>query len=219
MARNPAATSRSSRNTRNSNSAMPTVLPSRLSALLREARWLVFAALAAWLALVLASYHPQDPGWSHATFNDTVFNHGGRLGAWMADMLLYLFGVSAWWWVVLLLHRVKAGYQRLAELLRHPGEPEVLPRVHWEQAVGFGLLLLGSMGLEALRLGSWVKPLPAGSGGVIGQSIAYFGANPLGYSGGTLVLVVMLLVGLSLFFGFSWLAVSEWVGRQLEHLY
>ncbi|MGE4339983.1 MAG: DNA translocase FtsK 4TM domain-containing protein, partial [Pigmentiphaga sp.] len=83
----------------------------------------------------------------------------------------------------------------------------------------FGLLLLGSMGLEALRLGSWVKPLPAGSGGEIGQSIAYFGATTLGYSGGTLVLVVMLLVGLSLFFGFSWLAVSEWVGRQLEHLY
>ena len=216
MARNPATPARGTRNTRNAADAVPTVLPSRLSALLREARWLVFAALAAWLALVLASYHPQDPGWSHATYAEHVHNHGGRLGAWMSDMLLYLFGVSAWWWVVLLLHRVKAGYQRLAELLRHPGQPEVLPRVHWEQGVGFGLLLLGSVGLEALRLGSWVHQLPVGGGGVIGQSLATFVSQALGYAGGTMVLVLLVLVGLSLFFSFSWLNVAERVGLQLE---
>ncbi len=195
---------------------MPTVLPARISALLREARWLVFAALAAWLALVLASYHPQDPGWSHATLAERIHNHGGRLGAWMSDMLLYLFGLSAWWWVVLLLHRVKAGYQRLADLLRHADQPEVLPRVHWEQAVGFVLLLLGSVGLEALRLASWTTDLPAGAGGVIGQLLAGFGSRSFGYTGGTMVLIVMMLVGLSLFFSFSWITVSEWVGRQLE---
>nr|MBF0685860.1 DNA translocase FtsK 4TM domain-containing protein [Pseudomonas sp.] len=61
MARPAAASSRTSRNSRNTSSTT-TVLPSRISALLREARWLVFATLAAWLALVLASYHPADPG-------------------------------------------------------------------------------------------------------------------------------------------------------------
>ena len=217
MARPAAASSRTSRNTRNA-PATPTVLPSRLSALVREARWLVFATLAAWLALVLASYNPADPGWSHATAADHIHNHGGSLGAWMADMLLYLFGMSAWWWVVLLLHRVRAGYQRLADLLRHPGAPEVLPRVRWEQAVGFALLLLGSVGLEALRLFSWGDGLPAGSGGVIGGALADYGSQTLGFTGGTLALIVMMAVGLSLFFGFSWLALAERLGRRLEGL-
>lgn len=211
-----AASARTSRNTRKATAETPTVLPSRLSALVREARWILFAALAAWLGLVLASYHPADPGWSHATDAVVIHNHGGRLGAWMSDMLLYLFGLSAWWWVVLLLHRVRAGYQRLAELIRHQGQAEVLPRVHWEQAVGFVLLLLGSVSLEALRLSSWGQDLPAGGGGVIGQTLAEYGSQTLGFTGGTLAFIVLIAIGLSLFFGFSWLAVSEWVGRHIE---
>ncbi len=217
MARPAATSSRTSRNTRNASSAS-TVLPSRLSALLREARWLVFATLAAWLALVLASYNPLDPGWSHATAVSQIHNHGGSLGAWMSDMLLYLFGMSAWWWVVLLLHRVRAGYQRLAELLRHPSQPEVLPRVRWEQGVGFALLLLGSVGMEALRLASLGENLPAGSGGVIGNALADYGRQTVGLPGGTLALVVMIAVGLSLFFGFSWLNLAERVGRGVERI-
>ncbi|GAA5234872.1 DNA translocase FtsK [Verticiella sediminum] len=217
MARPASASSRASRNTRN-NAPPASGLPSRLSALLREARWLVFATLAAWLGLVLASYHPADPGWSHAAVVERIHNHGGRLGAWMSDMLLYLFGMSAWWWVVLLLHRVRAGYLRLVELLRHPGQPEVLPRVRWEQAVGFVLLLLGSVGIEALRLGSYGQDLPAGSGGVIGQALAAYVHRMVGFTGGTLTFLVMLAVGLSLFFGFSWLALSERLGRRGEAL-
>ena len=37
-----------------------------------------------------------------------IHNKGGTLGAYLADILLYLFGFSAWWWVILLLHRVRA---------------------------------------------------------------------------------------------------------------
>src|SRR5690606_8270060 len=128
------ASPRASRNTRNG----PSPLQTRISALLREARWIFFAALAAWLTLVLATWSPTDPGWSHSVASGTIRNGGGTLGAYLGDILLYLFGYSAWWWVVLLLHRVRAGYRRLATQLRATGrEPEALPRVHWEQGVGF----------------------------------------------------------------------------------
>ena len=58
-----------------------------------------------------------------------MHNRGGMLGAYLADILLYLFGFSAWWWVVLLLHRVRAGYRRLASQLKvtNSKQPEVLP--------------------------------------------------------------------------------------------
>src|SRR5690606_38799805 len=138
------------------------------------------------------------------------------------DIFYYLFGYSAWWWVVLLLHRVRAGYRRLASHLRAPNQPDPLPRVHWEQGVGFFLLLVGSVGLEALRLYTLGMHLPgrtdggSGSGGVIGQALAHWSAQTLGFTGGTLALLVLLAIGASLFFSFSWLQVSESVGAWIE---
>jgi len=189
---------------------------------------MVFAALAAWLALVLATWHPADPAWSHAAAASVVHNRGGALGAYLSDILYYLFGFSAWWWVVVLLHRVWAGYAHLAghrrsigEKIGDKSEPQ-LPRVHWEQGVGFVLLLTASIALEALRLHTLGETLPAardgvgGAGGVIGQALADAAALGLGFTGGTLTLLVALAVGLSLFFSFSWLACAERVGGALE---
>jgi len=218
MARISAASPRASRNTRNG----PSALQTRLTALLREARWILFAALAAWLALVLATWNPADPAWSHSVDSGMVYNRGGMLGAYLSDIFYYLFGYSAWWWVVLLLHRVRAGYRRLASHLRAPNQPDPLPRVHWEQGVGFFLLLVGSVGLEALRLYTLGMHLPgrtdggSGSGGVIGQALAHWSAQTLGFTGGTLALLVLLAIGASLFFSFSWLQVSESVGAWIE---
>ncbi|QVQ24505.1 DNA translocase FtsK [Achromobacter deleyi] len=220
MPRISTASPRASRNTRNG----PSPLQTRISALLREARWILFAALAAWLTLVLATWTASDPGWSHSVPGDVVHNHGGRLGAYLADILLYLFGFSAWWWVILLLHRVRAGYRRLAAQLRvtNSKQPEVLPRVHWEEGIGFFLLMVGSLGMEALRLASRGTHLPgasettSGAGGVIGQTLADLIGNSIGFTGSTLAFLVMLAIGLSLFFSFSWLSVAERVGSWLE---
>ncbi|MBF6618448.1 DNA translocase FtsK [Pollutimonas thiosulfatoxidans] len=211
MARLPATSPRSSRNVRNG----PSPLQSRLSGLLREARWIVFAALAAWLALVLATWSSQDPAWSHSVHATTTMNRGGTLGAYISDFLLFLFGYSAWLWVVLLAQRVGLGFYRLTNtLLTDKQEP--LPRVHWEVAIGFFLLFVGAMGTEALQMNSLGTHLPAGSGGQLGQLLAQGMASLLGFTGATLLLLVFVAVGASLFFGFSWLTVSERVGLTIE---
>ena len=203
----------------------PSALQSRLFSILREARWIVFAALAAWLALVLATWSPSDPGWSHSSNAIGLHNRGGLIGAYLSDILLYLFGFSAWWWVVLLLSRVKAGWRRLANQIRARGELEDLARVQWEQGVGFFMLLAGSVGLEALRLGSVGMQLPArtdatsGAGGVIGQAWSAFLSQAVGFTGSTLILLGLVCVGASLFLGFSWLNLSEKVGGALEYVF
>ena len=146
------------------------------------------------------------------------------LGAYLADILLYLFGFSAWWWVVLLLHRVRAGYRRLASQLKvtNSKQPEVLPRVHWEEGIGFFLLMVGSLGMEALRLPSRGMHLPgasehaSGAGGVIGHTLADLIGRSIGFTGSTLAFLVMLAIGLSLFFSFSWLNIAERVGAWIE---
>lgn len=186
-----------------------------MARLLREARWILFALLAAYLLLILVSYSKADPGFSHAVPVQTLANRGGRLGAWLSDLLLYVFGVSAYWWVVLLVTRVVVGYRRLQHALS--GQEEVDDHVGWPKWVGFAMLLVGSVGLESLRLWSLKAQLPFRTGGVLGDMIASASTFVLGFTGGTLVLLVLFAVGFSLFFGISWLAVAERTGLAIEN--
>jgi S-DNA-T family DNA segregation ATPase FtsK/SpoIIIE len=129
-------------------------LPAKLAGLLREARWLVLAAIAGYLALVFFTFHRGDPGWSHSAADGPTHNAGGRAGAWIADLLLYLFGVSAWWWVALCLVGVAWGYRSLDRSSLIDRRPLAIA------LGGFVLLLLASAALEALRLYSMHVELP-----------------------------------------------------------
>lgn len=217
----PARAARSSRGSRNVRNG-PSPLQLKLLSFLREARWVLFALLAAWLAMVLVTWTPSDPAWSHASNTDVLHNKGGILGAYSADILLYLFGFSAWLLVVGLLHRVRAGWRRLMQHVTQDPSGDGLERVRWEQGLGFVLLVAGAVGLESLRLASWGTELPgqtagsSGAGGVIGYAWSMLLSHTVGFTGATLILIALIVAGLSLFFGFSWLNVCEALGTWLE---
>ena len=80
----------------------PSPMPEKIGSLLQESRWLGVGALALFLITALWGFHRGDPGWSHAATGGDLQNPAGKAGAWIADLLLYLFGLSAWWWIVLL---------------------------------------------------------------------------------------------------------------------
>jgi DNA segregation ATPase FtsK/SpoIIIE, S-DNA-T family len=192
-------------------------LPSRLARLVYEARWLVLAALALYLLLILLSYSKADPGWSHANVVPKLSNWGGKVGAWLADLLLFIFGFSAWWWCVLLLQTVTSGYRRLSQKFLLQQEPEVPHRQEGLiRAIGFGLLLCGSLGLETIRLYSLKAQLPRAPGGVLGELIGGAAQSAFGFTGATLFLLLLFGLGFSLFFHVSWLAVAERLGGALE---
>ncbi len=188
-------------------------LPAKLASLLREAKWLVLVALAGYLALILATYYNGDPGWSHSATVAVAQNAGGRLGAWLADLLLYLFGLSAWWWAVLCLFIVAWGYRRL------DGSPLVDRRPIAIALAGFALLILASASLEALRLQSLRAELPLAPGGMLGVTLGAWTAGLAGHTGATLLLLAIAAAGLSLFTGVSWIAIAEHTGGLLEALY
>jgi S-DNA-T family DNA segregation ATPase FtsK/SpoIIIE len=185
-------------------------LPAKLANLLREARWLALAALAGYLLLILLTFDKGDPGWSHSATAAQAHNAGGRAGAWIADLLLYLFGLSAYWWVALCLVAVAWGYRRLDRSVLIDRRPLAIA------LSGFALLLLASSALEALRLHSLSAALPLAPGGLAGASIGGAAAALLGFTGATLALLTLVLVGFSLFTGVSWLAVAELTGLALE---
>ncbi|MBK9955689.1 MAG: DNA translocase FtsK 4TM domain-containing protein [Rhodocyclaceae bacterium] len=190
------------------NPAVP--LPERLVALLNEVRWLVLGAVGVYLALIFGGFDPADPGWSHAVAAERIANPGGRFGAWLADLLLYLFGLSAWWWVGLVFFLVAWGYRRLNVIFGGDRRPLTIA------LAGFGMLLLASSSIEAMRFWSLKATLPLAPGGMLGLEIGQWATRFLGFTGGTLVMLTLSLAGLTLFLGVSWIDAAERTGALLE---
>jgi S-DNA-T family DNA segregation ATPase FtsK/SpoIIIE len=188
-------------------------LPGRVARLLRESRWLALSVVAAYLVLILATYHRGDPGWSHSVAADRVHNAGGQVGAYLADLLLYLFGVSAWWWVLLLLYAVVWGYRRLDGSSISDHRPFIVA------LAGFSVLLVGSTGLETLRFHSLKASLPLAPGGMLGAVVGEVADVTFGFTGATLILLAAAMIGLSLFTGISWLSVMERLGAAVENAF
>ena len=182
-----------------------------------EIRWFLTLGLCLGLIAVLLTYSKSDPAWSHASF-EVPSNIGGRFGAWTADLLLYIFGVSAIWWVVLFGRRVITGWRELWSVPLPP-DPDAKPDSLLVRWLGFGLTLCSSMGLESIRLHSLAIPLPRPPGGILGELIGDPLVMALGFTGSTVLLLFGLFAGLSLFLRFSWLNVAEHVGRSLEIAY
>ncbi len=190
-------------------------MPRRLARLLLEARWIAMAVAFLYFVMILLSYNKADPGWSHANTVVNISNLGGKAGAWLADLLLFIFGFSAWWWGALFLRAVWRGWQRLTDRLPTPAEPEHQDEfiVRW---IGFGLMFAGSLGLEYLRMWSWDVELPRAPGGVLGQLLGHSSQVAFGFTGATLLLLLLFGLGFSLFFHVSWLAVAERIGELFD---
>ncbi|ANQ84533.1 putative cell division protein [Azoarcus olearius] len=185
-------------------------LPEKISLLLQEARWLILGVMSLYVGLVLIGYNKADPGWSHAAEVARVANPGGRFGAWLADLLLYLFGISAWWWVVFLGYSLMWGFRRLKNQLT------LDRRSFFFVLVGFFSVLVTSSALEHLRFHSHGVAVPLSPGGLLGMEFGQLVQRYLGYTGGTLMLLALMASGLSLFTGVSWLAAVERVGLAIE---
>ncbi|MGE0311404.1 MAG: DNA translocase FtsK [Lautropia sp.] len=189
-------------------------LPDRALRLLREARWMALCFLALFLFLILVSYDPRDPGWSHAVMAKSVTNLGGKVGAWIADFMLYMFGMTSYLFSAFLLMRVVAGYLALH---REPVEdPAELNRFAWERWVGFVMLVLGCAGIESARLYTIEATMPLEPGGLLGLLVAQPVHELFGAIGGTLTLLLLVAIGFSVASGISWLAIFETVGRAIE---
>lgn len=190
--------------------AAPSPLPEKIGNLLQESRWLGLGAIALFLIMALWGFSKEDPGWSHAVISQTMHNPAGRAGAWIADLMLYIFGLSAWWWIVLLGMFVWWGFRKFNSPEEHKQHPLLIA------LGGFSFLLLASSSLEALRFYSMKAELPLAPGGMLGIELGRLLATQLGYTGSTLLLLSIMAAGWSIFAGMSWLWAFEQLGVLLE---
>ena len=174
---------------------------------LREAALILALALAGYLLLSLWSYQPADPGWSTTGTDDLIVNLGGIVGAWLAAALLYGFGFPAYLSPLMLAF---SGW-----LLFSWGKTaDTESAIHfWViKAVGLLMAVASASGLSTLSLISFAGLLPLGAGGVLGEVVGHGFEAVFGAAGTALLLLAILLTGVTLFTGLSWLMVVDRLG-------
>lgn len=178
----------------------------RRQRLWRDLALIAIAPLLLYLLASLFTYSPQDPGWSQTgNLVAPINNMGGRVGAWVADVLLQLCGYAAFLlpfalgavaWIALF------GMDSDGD-----GEADLGPALRLVGIFGF---LIAATGLLHLRL--YVGDV-ATAGGILGRLVGNSLSNGFGRLGGNLFLLVLFLVSVTLATGLSWFAVMDRVGE------
>jgi DNA segregation ATPase FtsK/SpoIIIE, S-DNA-T family len=174
-----------------------------------------------WLLLLLAML-THDPGdaayWTTGT-GQPVHNKAGQLGAWVSDMLLALFGYSAWWLPVV---GLRLWLSSLAQWLRADEPADAHNATATTRALfwgGFVLLMAASCALEWTRLYRYEDLLPGGqAGGVLGKLLGPLSMKWLGFAGSGVAWIAALVLGASMALHFSWIALADRIGTAFDAL-
>jgi S-DNA-T family DNA segregation ATPase FtsK/SpoIIIE len=177
---------------------------------LREALAIFNLFIAAYLALALLTYHQIDPGWSTTGRSTHIANAGGRMGAWLADVSLYSLGYFAFLLPVAFAILARFFYRQKSKTA--PDYQVVILRIF-----GFTLLIVGGAGLASILFMPW-PGMPFTSGGIMGEIFDCQLESMLNPIGAALLLWSLLLMGISLFTGVSWIKIMDRVGASLLKL-
>jgi S-DNA-T family DNA segregation ATPase FtsK/SpoIIIE len=175
---------------------------------LREGTLLILSALALYLLLSLMSYYTEDPGWSHRGPVHSLRNYGGVVGAWFADVFLYLFGYLAYLFPMMVGFSGWLVYR--GRSTPSGGIDMHVLAVRW---AGFLLTVASGCGLATLHFHIEPGSLPLDAGGVFGNLVGNSLAALFSFTGATLFLLALFLSGVTLFTGLSWFSVMDWTGK------
>ena len=178
---------------------------SRLSAVQRvlEVGMIVTTAFALFLFIALMTFDSADPGWSQTGFTDQINNSAGPAGAWLADIMLWIFGFIAYlfpfvnalvgWYV----------FQKSKDILAFDYGTIAL------RVIGSLLCLLGAAGLASINFDDLTT---VSSGGMVGEAISHALIPFFNIAGTNLLLLCFLATGFTLVTGISWLTIIDGLG-------
>ena len=173
---------------------------------LRESAIIALGVVALVMFTSLASYSPEDSGFSYTGNSPVVHNRIGPIGAWLADVLFFLFGRPAFLFPVVLGAACWMMFRR--------AQTEPASRMNTAVRIGgFLLVLVASCGLTTLH---WDPgSLRQTAGGVVGSLVGKGLAAGLNFLGATLLLIAAWMAGVSLAFHVSWLTIMDRLGAAV----
>lgn len=180
-----------------------------------ERSWAFSVPAALLLALALGTYSPEDPAFSVATAR-TPSNFCGVWGAWCADLLLGVFGLSAWWFVLGLVMVSFFAFRSKLRAERGETNPERINPPKFTAFFGLCALMVGSTAFEAMRVAASPFTLPGEPGGILGSTLAHAVTHYVGVGVALVVFLLLCAIGIALLMDFSWTDVAERIGRFID---
>jgi S-DNA-T family DNA segregation ATPase FtsK/SpoIIIE len=176
---------------------------------LRESAVILIGVTALVMLVSLASYHREDAAFSSTGGGELgVQNRIGPFGAWLSDILFFLFGRPAYLFPIML------GVACFVMFRQRDQQEEGRTRANSAVRIGgFTLMLLASCGLATLHWSA--GPLRVTAGGVVGQFIGNGLAANMNFLGATLFMLAAWMAGVSLAFGVSWLTIIDRLGAAI----
>jgi S-DNA-T family DNA segregation ATPase FtsK/SpoIIIE len=179
----------------------------QVSQRLREVGMLLSFAIAGYILVALISYDAQDASWSHSGTSSQILNFGGVAGAWIADLLFYLFGFFS---LLLPTMMIYNGIILVRTRNLSPEDRNQMLVIRWS---GFILTLVSGCALFGLHFAVDPSVMPLTAGGILGQVTGNYFSHGLGFLGATVLHMALFLAGLTLFTGISWLALIDNIGK------
>ena len=179
----------------------------QISQRLREVGMLLSFAIAGYVLVALISYDAQDASWSHSGTSSQILNFGGIAGAWIADLLFYLFGFFS---LLLPTMMIYNGIILVRTRNLSAEDRNQMLMIRWS---GFILTLISGCALFGLHFAVDSSVMPLAAGGILGQVTGNYFSHGLGFLGATVLHMALFLAGLTLFTGISWLALIDNIGK------
>lgn len=173
---------------------------------LREVALLGFSACALFFLISLVTFSNEDAGWSHSGTTQTITNACGVVGAWLSDFTLNIFGLIAYLFPVMI-----SWYGYLIYRQGRSTGSKMITALRWSGLIAIIVSGAALFYLHLLRIGI---ELPGSTGGILGQETGDALLIIFGNSGATLFLLVVLLAGVTLFTGLSWIKLLDMIGKS-----
>ena len=124
----------------------------------KELYGILFLALGIFFALCLISYNPTDPAFNSASNVEQISNFGGKIGAYLADILFTILGISAY---------VLCGALIIMSIMQFMGKTI---KIKWSDAMAYTILIISAATILHLRFEVVeIRGHPIGGGGLIGS--------------------------------------------------
>ncbi len=172
---------------------------------LREGALYTFGALAAILWFALFTYDPSDPGFNQSSTSTQVQNGIGVFGAYLADLLFYLFGRPAYLFTVMVFYFGWMLYREQKTETNYTSADFAL------RLAGFVAMLVTSCALSTLHFSG--AGFNETAGGVLGQLVGNQLEAVMKLLGASVLLFFLWMASVSLFLGVSWFNIMDTIGR------
>jgi S-DNA-T family DNA segregation ATPase FtsK/SpoIIIE len=179
---------------------------------IREISFWMVVVISLGMVISLATFNTDDPAWTHTTKVAKIHNFCGVVGAWFSDITLYFFGYPAYLLPLVLI-------QCSWFLFKHGTLMELDAEIVLLRVLGFFVALLMSSGIYTLQMHQLIMldklPGNISAGGLVGIHVSQSLAKAFGFNWCNLLMHCLLLAGVTLTTGLSWLRILDWIGGSV----